>query len=427
MTGNAQPLADALRAHLDPLLVWVERNGFAGWDPHDLWDSGVGAWATAARSAPRRATRFLLARAQEVSPLLVRRLLGVPPLVQAKGMGLFASAFLRLEALEGAPRLIGGEPGYVQCFRWLDANRVACGGGGGWGLPFDWHSRVLIPRGTPTITTSSVIGDAYWRRYRLHGDDGALAQCEDVCRFFLGGLHRSDGPKGTFCFSYTPVDTFQVHNANLLGAEFLVRVGAETGRAEWTQTGLRAARFSLNEIRADGTLSYWSDSQRQGRLHQDTYHAGFEIRALNGIARATGLDVFRRAADAYFQVWRRDYFEADGTPCLVRGSRGVVEVHSLAEALLCTAQMRAAGSLSGSEFVDTVARAFAAGSRALWVNDGRGAGWFGWARRPRYGTTVTSSIPLIRWGEAWMAEAMAAVLQVLAAGRGSDLEATKTE
>jgi hypothetical protein len=175
-------------------------------------------------------------------------------------------------------------------------------------------------------------------------------------------------------------------------------------------------------MRSDGTLSYWSNAQRRGLVQQDMYHSGSEIRSLNGIARATGRDEFRRAADAYFRVWRRDYFEADGSPCVTRGSRGVIEVHSLAEALLCTAHMRAAGGLGSSEFRDIVARAFAAGSRALWVDDGIGAGWFGWTRQRRYGTTVTASIPLIRWGEAWMAEAMAAVLQVLAADGEGVLE-----
>jgi hypothetical protein len=267
---------------------------------------------------------------------------------------------------------------------------------------------VLIPRNTPTVVTSAFAGHAYWLRYRRHGNAAALERCEEICRFILGGLNRSERQAdGSFCFSYTPVDRFQVHNANLLAAEFLVRVGRETERDEWVETGVEAGRFALRELRPDGTLPYWSTAQSQDP-QQDLYHSGFEIRMLDGIARETGREDFRAAADRYFETWLGMFFSGDGTPTFVAGRPDIIEVHSCAEALLCASALAGRPGLPASELPAHLARSFAAAVRHLWVPVDAGTGYFAWSSRRRYGRQVRTTIPLIRWGQAWMLRAMAA-------------------
>jgi hypothetical protein len=407
-------LAAALAEYLQRCLSWVAANGWTGWDPYDVWDTAVGRWSLAGSRLHRRAVSTVISRLEEPFPIAIRRVLGAVPRVNAKAMGLFASAFLRLESLEGGPRRVGGEPGHLPCFRWLDSNRVACGAGFGWGYPFDWQSRVPIPRSTPTAVTSAIIGDAYWLRYHLCRQAEALAVCEAVCRFFMTGLNRSTpASDGSFCFSYSPVDRFQVHNANLFAAEFLVRIGQEVGRADWVDTGLAAARFSLNQIREDGTLAYWSNAQTGPSVQQDTYHSGFEIRALHSIGTRTGLGEFRRAAECYLSTWLADFFTPEGIPHFTRGRSDVIEVHSCAEALLCAAAMREAGALSAPAFLRHADAVFHATARALWRDAGPSAGYFAWARRRRYGVTFITNIPLLRWGQAWMVAALTATLGAL--------------
>ena len=404
---------ERLRTHIDRLVTWVERNGWAGWDPYDVWDHPLGLWAMTHRTLPQRAAGVLLSRLEEIWPVALRRVVGARPQVNAKAMGLFAAAFLDLERLDGAPRRPGSGTAADACFAWLDAHRVPCGGGAGWGYPFDWRSRVLIPRNTPTAVTSAFAGDAYWLRYARQGHTESLHRCEEICRFFLGGLQRSaPAADGSFCFSYTPVDRFQVHNANLLAAEFLVRVGRETGREDWVRTGVDAGRFALREIRPDGTLPYWSAAQSEG-LQQDLYHSGFEIRMLHGIARATGREDFRQAADRYFETWLRIFFAPDGTPTFLPGRPDIVEVHSCAEALLCAAAMAGRPGLPVAELPDHLGRSLEAAVRHLWVPTGPDAGYFAWIRRRRYGLRLRTAIPLVRWGQAWMLRAMAAAALAL--------------
>jgi len=409
---NQSNQVDQIRNYLNQLCNWLKKNGWAGWDPYDIYDNQIGMWIAKRENLVQRIASGVTSRANELCPNTLRKMLRVKPRINAKAMGLFAAGFLQLEASENTPRQIEGESGYLPCFRWLENHKVVQFGGCGWGYPFDWKSRVLIPRNTPTIVNSTIIGDAYWLRYKYHRDNESLSQCENICEFILNGLNRT-GHKddGLFCFSYTPVDKFQVHNANLFGAEFLIRVGIETGRDDWLETGLAAARFSLSEVLDDGTLNYWSNEQSKG-VQQDTYHSGFEIRALNSIACLTGLQEFRQAADKYFSTWLRDYFTKDGSPCLTRMQTDVTEVHSLAESLLCITKMFESGNFSSEMFLKKVERIFPSADK-LWVSEMPEQGYFASKRRKHLGCERNVNIPYIRWGQAWMFCALANVHKVL--------------
>jgi hypothetical protein len=412
LPGNGdRPFDKIAISFVDALFRWVEDNGWSGWDPYDLWDNPAGSWMVGRKGIAARVAGKVVARVEEAWPVSLRKLMAVRPRVNAKAMGLFAAAFLDLEVAEGGARRLRGEPAYAPCFRWLDENRNTRYDGCGWGYPFDWQSRILIPRFTPTVVNSAIVGDAYWLKYRYHGDRNALARCEEICCFIATSLNRSSGrTDGSFCFSYTPLDRFQVHNANLFGAEFLVRIGKEVEREEWIRVGLDAGRFSLGEIRADGTLAYWSNEQASEGLQQDTYHSGFEIRALHGIARTTDSPAFSAAAQKYFFVWRRDFFSESGTPCFLRGDDSVVEVHACAESLLCAAALRETPGFSREDCVKHLGRVFPAVVSALWKQENPERGYFMWKRLQRSGRRKWVDIPLIRWGEAWMLRALAAAL-----------------
>ena len=392
--------------YLNQISHWLESNGWAGWDPYDIWDNRIGMWMAKRENIVQRIASGLTSRANELFPVSLRKVLRVKPRIYAKAMGLFAAGFLQMEASENVPRLINGEQGYMPCFRWLDNHKVVRFGGCGWGYPFDWRSRVLIPRNTPTVVNSAIIGDAYWLKYKYYGDREALSQCENICHFIVNGLNRS-GHKddGSFCFSYTPVDKFQVHNANLFGAEFLIRIGMETGHDDWVETGLASAKFSLSEIREDGTLNYWSNEQAKG-LQQDTYHSGFEMRAINGIACLTGDKEFRQAADKYFRTWLKDFFSKDGIPCFSRAQTDAIEVHSCAEALLCATKMFETGNFSRELFLIHVKGVLSAASK-LWVQTAQNKGCFISKRHKQFGFGKKVNIPYIRWGQAWMFNALA--------------------
>jgi len=403
--------------YLTQLKNWVENNGWAGWDPYDLWDNHFGMWMMKRENIMQRISRSLLSSVNEFYPIQLRKILRVKPNINPKAIGLFAASFLKLELFENVPIEIKGEPGYEPCFRWLDSHKVEQFGGNGWGYPFNWKSRVLIPKNTPTVVNSAIIGDAYWLKYKFHSDMAALSICENICDFIVSGLNRS-GYKadGSFCFSYTPVDSFQVHNANLFGAEFLIRIGTEIGHDEWIRIGLAAAKFSLSEILVDGTLNYWSNDQAHG-LQQDTYHSGFEIRSLNSIALLTGEKKYKKAADKYFNTWLKDFFSKEYVPCFKRGQTNSLEIHSCTEALLCVTRMFESGNCSKEFFLKYVNGILYAVQK-LWVQETKDKGYFAAKAFKRFGFNIKVNIPYIRWGESWMFNALSNLIGSLNSENG---------
>ncbi|WP_028894683.1 hypothetical protein [Syntrophorhabdus aromaticivorans] len=160
----AKSLKEQSYYYLNHLLCWLENNGWAGWDPYDVLDNRIGLWMGKRENITQRIASALMSRAGDICPLMLRRSLSVCPQINGKAMGLFAASFLQLESKEGKPRLIDNQPGYIPCFQWLEENKVERFGGCGWGYPFDWRSRVLIPRNTPTVVNSAIIGDAYLKQ-----------------------------------------------------------------------------------------------------------------------------------------------------------------------------------------------------------------------------------------------------------------------
>ncbi|MCP6726312.1 hypothetical protein NL526_30085, partial [Klebsiella pneumoniae] len=76
----------------------------------------------------------------------------------------------------------------------------------------------------------------------------ALDLAIPIARFILKNLNRV--PAGdTFCFSYTPLDHYAVHNANVLGASLLIRIAAITNDASCRDAALCSLLYSLRHQR----------------------------------------------------------------------------------------------------------------------------------------------------------------------------------
>lgn len=399
---------------LNHLLEWLDRNGWKGYDPYDIKE----AWIVrkilysenhvVAASFSRGLSLVL-----QLFPLFSRKTLGIKKRLNAKGMGLFASAYVNLFRIAGVPEY---RKKAKELLSWLSNHRSSGYEHPCWGYPFDWQSDILIPRGTPSAVVSSVVGDAFWKAYQSFHDPSYLIVCQGICRFFLTRLNIAEVDPHSICFSYTPLDKFRVHNANLFVSEFLLRIGKETGDALFWEMGRKAANFALLEQNADGSIFYWgrtAGASRAGRI--DHYHSGFEIRLLRRIAELTKEKVFFEAASRYATFYRLNLLEnreACTVPKMHPGRVSAVDIHACSEALLVQAE---AGSLfpDSRRLLDGLIRwilprmqtekgYFAAGFREI--------GPIVWRTR----------IPYIRWGQAWMLYALSEVLLLGAAKEAAE-------
>lgn len=379
---------------------WIEENGWAGYDPFDI--KGLPLTLYLQRRRDRWAFRNLFRRGLwasfELFPILTRRLFAVNKAVNAKGMGLLADGYLSLSKFTGDD---DHRRKAQECLDWLNAHVCEGYAGHCWGYPFDWQSRVFIPAGTPSAVVTTTVGNAYWNFYKSTGEPHYLTICESICRFFLTDLNIDEIDQDRLCFSYTPVDNFHVNNANLFAAEFLIRVGTEAGNDEFVRQGIRAASYTVSEQNSDGSICYWGKDQDDA-CRIDHFHTGFEIRSLYSIWERTGEESIRDAAIRYYDFYLDNFFVDRTVPKMRPHATFPINIHSCAEALLLNSYLNQYRPDS-REYVENV---------LLWTiqNMQTDSGWFIYRIWKVGGVKIRTAIPFMRWGQAWMLNALATVL-----------------
>jgi len=389
---------ELVRCSIERLDQWLTRNGWAGYDPYDL--KGLPFFTKNNPSLFEKALRKAVWKLEPFAPCLLRIIFRVKKEINPKAMGLFADAYLTLYLATGKPYYLSKAEEAIQ---WLDKNYSKGYSGKCWGYPFDWQSRIFIPRGTPSSVVSATVGNAYWSFYKLTGERRYLATCESICNFFTNDLNIDRLGSEKVCFSYTPLDNFHVHNANLFVAEFLIKVGKEVGNEKFIDQGLNAVNYTLSEQNPDGSICYWGRDQSD-KCHIDHYHSGFEIRSLYSIWKLTREERIRKAVKQYYRFYLANLFENKTIPKLTPENKYPINIHACAEALLCNATL-APDFPEGREYLANATR---------WIveNMQDKTGYFYYMIRRSKGIERKVKIPYIRWGQAWMLKGLSEVCKL---------------
>lgn len=269
---------------------------FKGIDPHDALNSPlVKALTFGDRRLGVAALQFF-----KRCPVNLRPLFGIRPGINPKGHGLLTTTYVLKYRLTGDPADLALAKGFAD---WLIANAAPGCSGTAWGYNFDWPNRnAIFLAGTPTIVNTAYIAEALLDLFEVTGDIKYKAAAVSSAEFLLKDLRRS-GTDDEFCFSYTPRDQTQIHNANMLGAALLARiytVAAGGGRGaspvdavspprypvssagaievEKIKTAAQASmRFSLNRQQPDGSWFYGTEMRNNWI---DSYHTGYNLLAI---------------------------------------------------------------------------------------------------------------------------------------------------
>ncbi len=370
----------------------IESCDYAGYDPYDALNSPIIHWlALRSRLAGMTATQFL-----RRCPLNFRPILGVRRGHNPKGLGLFLWGYVKLHR-------IGKQECYLERIRYLLdlLERLKSSGYSGncWGYNFDWRSRAFyVPKFTPTVVNSAFIGHALLDAYEHAGVARALDMAVSIKDFFLNDLNRM--PDGaSFCFSYTPLDHYAVHNANLLGASLLIRLAGVTGDASLRDPALSALAYSMKYQRPDGS---WPYAERSGSGWIDSFHTGFNLQAIRCFLETGASPEYRSAYLKGVQYYADNFFLEDGTPKYYSDATYPIDIHSPAQAICFFAGQ-------GMEYSDLVDRV--AGWMLRNMYDGRGHFYF------RKGRFFTNRIYYMRWSQAWAFHALTEYL--LQSSRGT--------
>jgi len=383
------------------LYSYCEAEDFAGYDPFDGLNSALFQLTPLKHSF---FARLALLQMVKRSPVDLRSVLRVPKGVNPKALALFTLAELsRFRATQDERHADKAREFTTRLLTTKIVGRTSDGKAtAAFGYNFDWQSRSFFaPRGTPAVVPTAFASQALVEMFEVLGDESFLNEAEEICRFILNCLNRSVETEDEICFSYTPVDRAVVFNANLLAGESLARVGSIIGNAEYLETAAKTVRFVARRQRSDGA---WAYGANESQAWVDNFHTAYVLLSLQRISTAIP-DLRSEIADNItrgVEYWLQNFFTRDGAPKYYDKSTYPIDIHSAAVAISVLCELR-----SIDDRMLPMAKKTAEWTTKYTLGP---PGYFYYQVR-KNGVVKT---PFMRWGQAWMAYALARFIETRA-------------
>lgn len=382
---------------INELDQWIEKNGWVGYDPYDIKEINF-----VKKIIKLGNKNYIMGIMREIIfelfytfPNISRKLFNIKPTINAKAMALFAKGYLDLYLSTKEKKYLDKSDFFL---KWLEKNNSQVEAGIGWGYPFDWQTKVLIPKFTPNGIVTTAAGDAFWGWYQFTNDQKYLEICKDICEFLVT-LPIDNISNKQICFSYTPLSRNHVHNLNLFVAEYLIKIGNEIKKKEWVELGIKAVNYTILNQYANGSFDYNGPSDKL-RNFCDNYHTGFVLRMLYSIWKITDRkDVYISLKKCYYH-YINNFFEDNTIPKLLPDRKYRIDIHSCAESINCLSELSEIFP-EGKKIAKNV---------GLWtiqnLQDKSGYFYYGFLKSRFTKKPFLSKIAYIRWGQAWMLKAL---------------------
>ena len=374
-----------IEKRLELLDSWIDRNGYEGYDVYDLLSIRIFRIFQ-----KNRYTTFALKMILDVFPFGFRKLFHIQKVINAKAMALFADSYLNLYKRFDEEKY---REKVVFCLNWLMENPSKGYTGFCWGYPFDWQSRTLIPKNTPSSVVTSISAHAFLNAFEILEEPRYLEVAKSCCDFITQDLNIDRIAENKLCFSYTPIDTIHVHNANMFCASILYRVGAITSEERYLKLAKNAVNYTISEQNENGSWYYFGYPEKM-RGMIDNYHTGFVLRNLFEVYKITKdaelLSIIKKGLEFY----TKNLFEKAQIPKFHHNITYPIDIHACAESILCLSILSEVYP-KAMEMAENVATWTIANMQSR-------AGYFYYRKYHLF----TSKIPYIRWGQAWMLYAL---------------------
>jgi rhamnogalacturonyl hydrolase YesR len=300
---------------------WVEEHNYRAYDPGD-GDLSFLRYFTFDTHFLRRLLTAVVLRV----PFHIRPLIGIRPHTSTKGMGYMGWGYAKMFKLTGNEEC---RTKAEHCFRWLMENRPAGQSYFCWGNHFTFATRAgTIPRYTPTIVWSSLIGFAFLEAFEVFGKQEYLDVAASTAQW-IKTLPREKTDRGT-CLSYVPFKQSSIHNSNMLGAALLARVAAYTKDSESLEIAEQAMVYSCSRQNNDGAW-YYGEADHYHWI--DNFHTGYNLDCLKRYITSTGDHQFDAVLKKGFQYFRDNFFEPDGLPKYYHDKQGPIDIQCAAQAI----------------------------------------------------------------------------------------------
>ena len=287
---------------------WLEKNNYRGYDTFD----GLNSKLLRPLTFETHFLRTVLQQGVRRFPLNLRPVLGVGKAPSSKGMGFLARGFIRLHQATGESVWANKAE---MALEWLRQNESSGYSGACWGNHFDYQSRSFyLPKGTPTVVWTALIGHAFLDAYEHFQREDYLQIAVSSCQHILNDLETfPDGD--ALCIGYIPTGikakNKKVHNANTLGASLLARTYSYTRNELYRALAEKAVQYTARHQRQDSSWYYGEAAN----LHWvDNFHTAYVLDSLKYYEKGTGDGSFCGNLTRGYEYWKNTFFLTDGTP-----------------------------------------------------------------------------------------------------------------
>lgn len=342
-TADRSP-SERILGSVERFVGWLERTGYASYDPYDMWGTRYGLWS---RRLYYSHSRLGL---PWIAPIVLMETLCPSLRVLFVGRQRFATAdgqlilaFLNLHALELQPFAC-----HIQCANgWLPRARalgeellnysIAGYSGYCWGYPFDWqNNRGLWKRSTPYITCTPYCYEAFLALHHVTGEERYLGIAASIARFVGSDLRDTPAGAEAAAASYSPMDCTKVINASAYRAFVLLDAarrfaspaaplgqGGHKSGEDSLPSGAAAPgtyfvkawknlNFILQCQRADGSWLYAEESPAEAFI--DHFHTCFVLKNLVKCYRLLQEKAVWDSIRKGWEYYRQTLFHSDGNP-----------------------------------------------------------------------------------------------------------------
>lgn len=183
----------------------------------------------------------------------------------------------------------------------------------GWGYPFDWVTRNgIIPRGTPLITTTPYVYEAFLSVYEIDNNDRWLKLLKSTADHVAHDYKDFATSQNASTCSYSPPDDKGgVINASAYRAFTLFSASKLFSEDNYQRIAERNLNFVIQSQQTNGSWLYAADSVRD---FVDHFHTCFVLKALAKIEKATGHEGCREAIDKGIPYYLENLFDDRGMP-----------------------------------------------------------------------------------------------------------------
>lgn len=294
---------DKYSISLNSLENWLSQNEYEAYDPFDGLLSFLRIF-TFRRKFPQQILQQFVRRI----PFNIRPFIGIKPHKSSKGMSYLGSGYLKLYQLTNKKEY---KKKAIHCFEWLIDNSLENFSGKCWGNSFDYISRgFYLPKESPTLVWTSLIGCHFLEAYRILEEPRYLDVAKNVGKFILKDIPRMS-INGSTCLSYIVHDEVSVHNANLLGAKFLIELYKDTSNSELIELATVAIQYSTNCQLPNGAWYYGEED----KYHWiDNWHTAYNLDSLLSYQLITESTKFEPHLMAGVEFYEKNFFTDKGAP-----------------------------------------------------------------------------------------------------------------